>query len=78
MSWVTYADLDRALYALVDRLWTIDRCVRAGIDRSLVEWVASRVARMEFKRQLAPVAKVSLRTPGIDHLYPRRRPGSRR
>jgi len=24
------------------------------------------------------VAKISLRTPGIDHLYPRRRPGSRR
>jgi hypothetical protein len=36
------------------------------------------VAQAEFKRQLAPVAKVSLRTPGIDHLYPRRRPGSRR
>ena len=74
----TYADLDRALYALVDRRWTVDRCVRAGLDRALVEWVRQRVARMEFKRQLAPVAKVSLRTPGIDHLYPRRRPGSRR
>jgi NAD+ synthase len=74
----TYEDLDRALFALVDRRWTVDRCVRAGLDRSLVEWVERRVARMEFKRQLAPVAKVSLRTPGIDHLYPRRRPGSRR
>jgi NAD+ synthase len=74
----TYEDLDRALFALVDRRWTIDRCVRAGLSRELVEWVASRVARMEFKRQLPPVAKVSLRTPGIDHLYPRRRPGSRR
>ena len=38
----------------------------------------ARVARMEFKRQLPPVAKLSLRTPGFDHLYPRRRPGSRR
>jgi NAD+ synthase len=74
----TYEDLDRALFALVDRRWTIDRCVRAGLSRELVEWVASRVARTEFKRQLPPVAKVSLRTPGIDHLYPRRRPGSRR
>ncbi|HEX2766065.1 MAG TPA: NAD+ synthase [Candidatus Limnocylindria bacterium] len=74
----TYADLDRALYALVDRRWSVERCVRAGLDRALVEWVRQRVARMEFKRQLAPVAKVSLRTPGIDHLYPRRRPGSRR
>jgi NAD+ synthase len=74
----TYDAIDRALYALVDRRWTIDRCIRAGLDRSLVEWVARRVAQMEYKRQLPPVAKVSLRTPGIDHLYPRRRPGSRR
>ena len=74
----TYDLLDRALFALVDRRWSIDRCVAAGLDRSLVEWVARRVAQMEFKRQLPPVAKLSLRTPGIDHLYPRRRPGSRR
>jgi NAD+ synthase len=74
----TYEDLDRVLFALVDRRWTPDRCVRAGLDPRLVEWVARRVAQMEFKRQLPPVAKISLRTPGIDHLYPRRRPGSRR
>jgi NAD+ synthase len=74
----TYDALDRALFALVDRRWSVDRCARAGLDRSLVEWVARRVARMEYKRQTPPVAKVSLRTPGIDHLYPRRRPGSRR
>jgi NAD+ synthase len=73
-----YDDLDRILFALVDRRWTVDRCVRAGLDGRLVRWVQTRVARMEFKRQVAPVAKVSLRTPGIDHLYPRRRPGSRR
>jgi NAD+ synthase len=74
----SYDDLDRILFALVDRRWTPDRCVRAGLDPDLVARVARTVARNEFKRQLAPVAKVSLRTPGIDHLYPRRRPGSRR
>ncbi|HJP70327.1 MAG TPA: NAD+ synthase [Candidatus Limnocylindria bacterium] len=74
----SYDALDRALFALVDRRWTVDRCVAAGMERSLVEWVSRRVSRMEFKRQLAPVAKLSLRTPGIDHLYPRRRPGSAR
>ena len=74
----SYDLLDRALYALVDRRWTPDRCVRAGMPPDLVEWVMQRVARMEFKRQLPPVAKLSLRTPGFDHLYPRRRPGSRR
>jgi NAD+ synthase len=74
----SYESLDRALFALVDRRWSIDRCVREGLPRELVEWVVRRVAQMEFKRQLPPVAKLSLRTPGIDHLYPRRRPGSRR
>lgn len=74
----SYDELDRVLYALVDRRWSLDRCVRAGLEPGLVERVASTVARMEYKRQLPPVAKVSLRTPGIDHLYPRRRPGSRR
>lgn len=74
----TYDSLDRALFALVDRRWSVERCVAAGLHRDLVGWVASRVARTEYKRQLPPVAKISLRTPGIDHLYPRRRPGSRR
>jgi len=74
----SYDMLDRTLYALVDRRWTVDRCERAGLPRDLVESVQQRVARMEFKRQLPPVAKLSLRTPGFDHLYPRRRPGSKR
>lgn len=74
----SYDDLDRVLFALVDRRWTVDRCVTAGLDAALVAWVAHRVAANEFKRQVPPVAKLSLRTPGVDHLYPRRRPGSRR
>lgn len=74
----SYDDLDRILFALVDRRWTAERCVAAGLDAALVGWVEQRVARYEFKRQTPPVAKVSLRTPGVDHLYPRRRPGSRR
>ncbi|MDH4335227.1 MAG: NAD(+) synthase, partial [Chloroflexota bacterium] len=74
----SYDDLDRVLFALVDRRWSAERCVAAGLDARLVAWVARRVAANEFKRQLPPVAKLSLRTPGVDHLYPRRRPGSRR
>lgn len=74
----SYDDLDRILFALVDRRWSAERCLAAGMDGELVAWVAHRVAMNEFKRQLPPVAKLSLRTPGVDHLYPRRRPGSRR
>jgi NAD+ synthase len=74
----SYEDLDACLHAMVDRRWSEERCVAAGLDAVLVAWVARRVAQMEFKRQLPPVAKLSQRTPGIDYLYPRRRPGSRR
>jgi NAD+ synthase len=74
----TYDSLDRILYALVDRRWIRARCVAAGLDAALVDTVMRRVARFEYKRHTPPVAKISLRTPGIDHLYPRRRPGSRR
>lgn len=74
----TYEEIDRVLYQLVDRRWSRERLVRAGIDERLVDAVAARVARYEFKRQMPPVAKISVRTPGIDHLYPRRRPASRR
>jgi NAD+ synthase len=74
----SYDELDRILYALVDRRWSVERCLAAGMDARQVAWVAQRVPRTEFKRQVPPVAKLSLRTPGIDHLYPRRRPGSRR
>lgn len=74
----TYDEIDRVLYQLVDRRWSRDRLIRTGTDARLVDLVAARVARYEFKRQTPPVAKISLRTPGIDHLYPRRRPASRR
>ena len=37
----SYDLLDRALFALVDRRWSVDRCVAAGLDRALVEWVAA-------------------------------------
>ena len=74
----SYDEIDRVLYQLVDRRWSRDRLIDAGCDPRLVDFVAERVARYEFKRQTPPVAKISLRTPGIDHLYPRRRPGSAR
>ena len=36
----TYADLDRILFALVDRRWSVERCMAAGLDRG-----AGRVGR---------------------------------
>lgn len=71
-----YADVDRLLYRLVDRRLSPDELVREGWDRAFVKRVERMVAGAEFKRQVPPIAKLGVRTAGIDYLYPRRRPGS--
>ena len=74
----TYPVLDRLLYWRIDRRRSLDEVVAMGFDRSLVERVDRMVAGSEFKRQVPPIAKLGPRTAGVDYLYPRRRPGSRR
>lgn len=71
---LSYAELDRLLYWLVDRRHTPDELLAMGFDVAKVERVERLVAGSEFKRQTAPIAKLSPRTPGVDYLYPRRRP----
>lgn len=71
-----YADLDRLLFWMVDKRRNPEQLVEMGFERSTVERVARLVAGSEFKRQMPPIAKLGPRTPGVDYLYPRRRPGS--
>jgi NAD+ synthase len=71
---LAYAEVDLILYWLVDRRRTRDELLAMGFEAEKVERVERLVAGSEFKRQTAPVAKVSARTPGVDYLYPRRRP----
>jgi len=75
---LSYAELDRILFRLVDRRLSLDEVVADGFDRELVERVDRLTAGSEFKRQVPPIAKIGPRTAGIDYLYPRRRPRSRR
>ncbi len=75
---VSYADLDRLLFWMIDKRRAPDELIELGFDDGLVERVGRMVARSEFKRQVAPIAKLGPRTVGIDYLYPRRRPGSAR
>lgn len=75
---LSYGELDRVLYWMVDHRYGPDDLVRKGFDRAVVARVAQMVARSEFKRQMPPVAKLGQRTVGVDYLYPRRRPGSAR
>ncbi len=74
----SYPELDRLLFWMVDRRRSPDELVELGFARGMVDRVDRMVAGAEFKRQVPPVAKLGPRTPGVDYLYPRRRPGSRR
>ena len=74
----TYHELDRLLYWMVDKRRSDEEVVAKGFDPATIERVQRMVAGSEFKRQVPPIAKLGPRTAGIDYLYPRRRPGSRR
>lgn len=68
---MTYADADPILHHLFDRRAS-DEALRAmGFDRDLVRRIRDRVRRSQFKRRMPLIAKVSLRTVGIDFRYPR-------
>jgi NAD+ synthase len=66
---LTYAEVDRLLYLLVDQRYSPEDCVEAGFDRAYVEAVRTRVRRNQFKRMMPPIAKLSNRTIGYDFLY---------
>jgi NAD+ synthase len=66
---VTYAEVDRLLFLLVDQRYTPEDCVEAGFDRAYVDKVLTRVRRNQFKRMMPPIAKLSNRTIGYDFLY---------
>ena len=69
-----YVDIDRLLYWSVDRRRSHEQLLAMGFDAAQIERVERLVAGSEFKRQTPPVAKLGPRTPGVDYLYPRRRP----
>ena len=72
---MTYSDMDRLLYWMIDRRRTDEQLVQLGFSPLVITRVQKLVAGSEFKRQMPPVAKLTTRTPGVDYLYPRRRPG---
>ena len=72
---LSYEQMDLLLYWLVDRRRSEEQLLAMGFESAAVERVHSMIARSEYKRQVPPVAKLTTRTPGVDYLYPRRRPG---
>jgi NAD+ synthase len=74
----SYPELDRLLFWLVDRRRSPEDLVAMGFAAATVDRIGRMIATSEFKRQVPPIAKLGPRTPGVDYLYPRRRPGSAR
>lgn len=71
---MTYSDMDRLLYWLVDHRRTHDQLEAMGFGAPAIQRVERLISGSEFKRQTPVVAKLTTRTPGVDYLYPRRRP----
>lgn len=66
---LTYEQADQILYLLVDQRYTVQDCIDAGFDPTLVQDIVERMRRSQFKRMLPPIAKLTNRTVGYDFLY---------
>ncbi len=66
---LTYEQVDRLLYLIVDERYSLDEAVEAGFPRDFVERVWKTVRLNSFKRRLPLIAKVSTRTIGVDFRY---------
>ncbi|MCA8968744.1 MAG: NAD+ synthase [Planctomycetes bacterium] len=67
----TYAEVDRLLVRMIDRRESNDDLVEDGFTREFVERIRAKVRNAQYKRQAPILAKVGLRTIGIDFLYHR-------
>lgn len=65
----TYEAADRLLFQMVDRRLGIDELVDAGHDADLVQRVAARVVRNQYKRLPPVIAKLSRRSISHDFRY---------
>jgi NAD+ synthase len=66
---MTYAEVDRLLFLLIDLRATPQACIEAGFKPAMVRRVIERVRRSQYKRLPPVIAKLSRRTLGYDFLY---------
>jgi NAD+ synthase len=66
---LTYEEVDRLLYMLVDQRFTPEKCIEIGFGRDLVNKVVEIMRKTEFKRNLPPIARLSSRSAGKDLTY---------
>lgn len=61
-----YDVVDRLLYLMIDQEYLAAEVIERGFDRALVDRVVTIIADTQFKRSLPIIAKLSLKTVGID------------
>jgi NAD+ synthase len=65
----TYESVDRLLFLIIDRRYTLEEAVEAGFEPEFVEQVSRLVRNSHYKRVPPLVAKLSTRSIGHDFLY---------
>jgi len=66
---LSYEEIDRILYQLVDERKTPDEVIASGFGKDAVKRIETLLINSEFKRKMPPIAKISARTIGHDFLY---------
>lgn len=61
-----YEDVDRLLYLLVDRDYSIDALQDLGFAPAFIDRTLALIAKTQFKRSLPAIPKISMKTVGID------------
>lgn len=65
-----YEEIDKILYALVDKRLRPEQVISSGFSRDKVQKIINLIKSSEFKRNLPPIPKISERSVGHDFLYP--------
>lgn len=68
---ITYGEIDEILYQLIDMRKSPEKLIVMGYEKEKVERIISLLRSTQFKRRMPPIAKISLRTVGLDFLYSR-------
>ena len=66
-----YREVDRLLYYLIERRYSVAELEREGFGRAFIHVVMGKVRDSQYKRRLPVIAKLSSRTIDRDFRYPR-------
>ncbi|MBA4548629.1 NAD+ synthase [Thermoactinomyces intermedius] len=64
-----YLDVDRLLYYMIDRQYTLEQLLALQFDDAFIRQVSQRIIRNQYKRTMPVIIKLSERTVGIDFRY---------